>query len=142
MPETSTYIDTADVIAVATVDATRCVLLIERDWPPFAGQWALPGGHVDPGEAALDAAAREVAEETGVRIATQELAYLGTYDAPGRDPRGAYRTTAYLAALPEPAAPVAADDARTARWVPISALPGVSLAFDHREILRAALTPR
>ncbi len=43
-----------------------------------AGQWALPGGRVDPGETALDAALREVDEELGVRLDT--TAVLGWLD--------------------------------------------------------------
>ncbi len=34
-----------------------------------AGQWALPGGRIDPGETALEAALREVDEEIGLRLA-------------------------------------------------------------------------
>ena len=42
------------------------VLLVERAKPPRAGLWSLPGGHIEPGETASAAAAREVLEETGI----------------------------------------------------------------------------
>jgi len=43
-----------------------------------AGQWALPGGRLDPGETPLDAALREVDEEIGLRL--DESAVLGWLD--------------------------------------------------------------
>ncbi|MEV5770799.1 NUDIX hydrolase [Streptomyces antimycoticus] len=126
---------TADVVAV-TPDGD--VLLIERGWDPFEGHWAFPGGHVDPGETSLQAAVRELAEETGVHVAPAELRQIGTFDRPDRDPRGRYVTVAYLAVVPVGTPIVAGDDARTARWWPMDALP--KLAFDHDEILSAAGT--
>ncbi|GAA1233901.1 NUDIX hydrolase [Kitasatospora nipponensis] len=126
---------TADVVAT-TPDGR--VLLIERDWPPFEGAWALPGGHVDPGETSRAAAGRELEEETGVRVDTADLLQLGTWDTPGRDPRGRYVTVAYLAVVPDDTAIVAGDDARTARWWPCDDLPA-QLAFDHAAILATAL---
>jgi 8-oxo-dGTP diphosphatase len=42
------------------------VLIARRAGPPLAGLWSLPGGLVEPGETMVDAAAREVFEETGV----------------------------------------------------------------------------
>ncbi len=33
---------------------------------PYIREWMQPGGHIDPGEAPIDAATREVYEETGV----------------------------------------------------------------------------
>lgn len=134
MPETfETIRYTADVIVV-TPDSS--ILLIERDWDPFEGHWALPGGHVDPGETSRDAAARELLEETGVHVDPAKLRQLGVWDAPGRDPRGRYVTVAYLALVPASTEATAGDDARTARWWHVRDLP--ALAFDHADLIDAA----
>ncbi len=135
MSETESIRYTADVVAT-TPDGR--VLLIERGWPPFEGAWALPGGHVDSGETSRQAAARELAEETGLRVDAADLLQLGVWDQPGRDPRGRYVTVAYLAVVPDDTAATAGDDARAARWWPWNALPQ-QLAFDHAAILATAL---
>ena len=45
-----------------------------------AGQWALPGGRVDDGESALEAAVREVDEEVGIRVDRESvLGWLDDY---------------------------------------------------------------
>jgi 8-oxo-dGTP diphosphatase len=40
------------------------VLLAQRSKPPLTGIWSLPGGHIEPGEKAIEAAHRELGEET------------------------------------------------------------------------------
>lgn len=127
---------TADVVVTTTDDH---VLLIERGWAPFKGRWALPGGHVDSGETSRSAAARELAEEAGVHAAPEELEQIGVFDQPDRDPRGRYVTVAYRLTVIPGTIIEAGDDATNAQWWPLNALP--PLAFDHSEIIRAALDP-
>ncbi|WP_443333310.1 NUDIX domain-containing protein [Streptomyces sp. CB01580] len=123
---------TADVVCIRGRD----VLLIERGWDPHAGMLALPGGHVDPGETSRAAAARELLEETGVRVDADGLVQVGVWDEPDRDPRGRYITAAYAIVVPDDTTAQAGDDAVDARWVPLDALP--QLAFDHGAIVTAA----
>lgn len=124
---------TADVV-VTTTDGY--VLLVERGWDPFKGQWALPGGHVDAGETSRTAAARELAEEAGVHAAPDEMDQVGVFDRPDRDPRGRYVSVAYRLTVVPGTIVEAGDDATRAEWWPLSDLP--PLAFDHREIVTAA----
>ncbi|QYA95803.1 NUDIX hydrolase [Streptomyces anulatus] len=123
---------TADVVCIRGSE----VLLIERGWDPHKGMYALPGGHVDPGETSRNAATRELLEETGVHVAPADLVFVGVWDEPDRDPRGRYITAAYAASVPEDTAARAGDDAAAVRWMPLDT-PG-ALAFDHGEIVAAA----
>lgn len=131
---------TADAVVFGQHNGTLHVLLIQRRWNPFAGHWALPGGHVDPGEHAHAAAVRELAEETGLRVTPGSFLPFGAYGDPGRDPRGRYVTFAYTALLHSTPTPHAADDATAARWLPVDAvLAGdYRLAFDHAQIVAEA----
>ncbi|MGW7617398.1 NUDIX domain-containing protein [Streptomyces antimycoticus] len=150
MTDTETIFYTADVVVITRDHLLRRllnrilrrtsgrVLLIQRDWPPHEGAWALPGGHVDRGETSRQAAVRELAEEAGVHVQPADLQPVAdTFDAPDRDPRGRYVTAAYIAVVPVGTPIVAGDDARDARWWSLDALP--DLAFDHDEILRVAV---
>ncbi|MFE3785642.1 NUDIX domain-containing protein [Amycolatopsis sp. NPDC059090] len=130
---------TADVVAFAWRDGSWHVLMVQRRWDPYRGQWALPGGHVDVEESFRDAAMRELAEETGVTVAAAELRQVGIYDHPGRDPRGRYVNVAFFAELPEATRPRAGDDAAAAQWRDLDTALGDSLAFDHDGILRDAV---
>lgn len=110
-------------------DPARGVLLVERANPPLG--WALPGGFVDVGETCEQAAVREVREETGLAVTLTSL--LGVYSDPARDPRQHTLSVVYTAQAADLAALCAGDDAKTARFFPLTALP--ALAFDHSRIL-------
>ena len=62
----------------AVRDITGRMLLVRRC---DTGDWELPGGHVDPGESASDAAVRETAEESGITVEVTGL--VGIYTDPG-----------------------------------------------------------
>lgn len=136
VPETARL--TADVVLFGDFAGALHVLLIERGWDPYAGHWALPGGHVDEGEETEDAAHRELTEETGLRVG--HLTLVGAYSMVGRDPRGRYVTFAYAGWMPHRLEPTAADDATGAAWVPVDeVLSGRRpVAFDHAVIIRDA----
>ena len=86
-------------------------------------------------ETADDAARRELKEETGLTV--DRLHPIGAFTAVDRDPRERVLSIAFWADVEGTPEAVGADDARRARWFPLTGLP--RLAFDHAEILRRAL---
>ncbi len=123
------YRNPVPTVDVVVHEPGRGVVLIERRNPPLG--WALPGGFVDWGETVEAAAVREAAEETGLDVALTGL--LGVYSDPARDPRMHTMSTVFTARARDPEALRAGDDAASARFFPLDALP--DLAFDHARIL-------
>jgi 8-oxo-dGTP diphosphatase len=125
---------TVDVVVVTRERRPR-VLLIRRKHDPFAGKWAIPGGFIEMAETLEESARRELREETGLEVG--ELAQLGAYGDPNRDPRDRIISVAYLARIDAPPDGLeAADDAKELAWHRLDALP--ELAFDHDKILAGA----
>ena len=116
------------------------ILLVLRGNEPYKGCWALPGGFMEMDETIERCAVRELEEETGLRVAEQDIRLVGVYSAPDRDPRGRTVTAAYAIRKGVPlGVATAGDDAAEIRWWPLNALP--PLAFDHAQIVADAQMP-
>ena len=131
---------TVDVVILTMTDGALQVLLVRRGEAPFKGMWAIPGGFKRPTETLDEAARRELAEETGVDVASL-LTQFGAYGDPERDPRMNVVTVAYVAVLRDVGAVVAGTHAAAAALVPVSAVLNgqIDLAFDHLRIAQDAI---
>jgi 8-oxo-dGTP diphosphatase len=137
---------TVDIAIFTVIDEALKVLLVRRPAraaapdEPFPGAWALPGGFVDvERDADLPGCARrKLREKTGVD--SPYLEQLGSWGGAARDPRGWSATHAYFALLPAADLRLAKGaNAADVAWVDVDALPRRRLAFDHAEILGAAV---
>jgi 8-oxo-dGTP diphosphatase len=98
--------------AVIKDDAGR-LLVIKRGHAPGAGLWTVPGGRIEPGETDEQAVAREILEETGLRVACGRL--VGEAELPGLD--GAVIDVRDYVAVVTGGELAAGDDADDAAWV-------------------------
>ncbi|MFC5343591.1 NUDIX hydrolase [Brevundimonas staleyi] len=111
------------------------VLLIRRGKPPRMGEWSLPGGRIESGERAVDAALRELQEETGVEARIRGLVDVvdGIFPEAGRH----YVLIDYVAEWIA-GEPVAGDDAAEAVFMPVeAAMAAVGWSETRRVIARA-----
>lgn len=127
---------------IAVVRRGHQLLLAQRARGSYAGRWGFPGGHVERGERLVDAAMRELAEETGVTASpVGVMAHLETI---GREANGSvawhYVLLAVLADWSAGEA-VAADDAADVRWATLDDIASgrLDLLPDVERIARMAL---
>lgn len=98
------------------------VLLVKRS---DNGRWTPVTGIVDPGEEPAVAAAREVTEETGVRVRVDRLASTGAHPeiVHANGDRAAYLDLTFACTWLEGEAHVADDESTDVRWWPVASLP-------------------
>jgi len=121
---------TAGVVCLRGTD----VLLIRRGTPPRLGEWSLPGGRIEAGERAVEAAVRELREETGVEAEITGLLDVIDGFFPGRH----YLLIDYAARWLS-GEPVAGDDAADARFWPADAAIDAVDWSETKRIIRLAL---
>lgn len=129
----------------AVVFRGRRVLLVRRATPPLQDEWSLPGGRQELGETLLEAAAREVREETGLLIRPSEV--ITAVDSIHRAPDGgiAYHFTLVDVLAESPAhdgEPVAGDDAAAVRWADLDEIDALIAWPTTREVIRLAARRR
>lgn len=115
-----------------------------KDSDAFPGHHCVPGGGVESGELAREAAVRELEEETGLRVDAGSVDLVDVFDDPGRDPRGDVVSIAYVFDLRDQLALPAvdgADDLEAADWYPVDMVfqGKLTMAFDHRDVVERAL---
>ena len=133
---------TPKIGALAVVVHQGHVLLVQRSKQPDAGLWGFPGGHVEWGETVLEAAQRELREETSVIAEPQS--HLDNLDLLRRDEQGmvvSHYLLVGVACQYQSGDPKAGDDALDARWFPIERILTGDLRMSDRvaDLLKTAL---
>lgn len=116
------------------------VLLVRRGAPPLENAWSLPGGRIEWGERAVDAALRELKEETG--CSAELIGLVDVVDAvftsrSGGEPWGHYVLIDFAARWIE-GEPTPGDDAKEARFFTPAELASVELWSETQRVIAAA----
>ena len=116
------------------------VLLIRRGRPPLQGAWSLPGGRIEWGERAADAALRELSEETAVNAGLLGLVDVVDGLFPGEEPggTGVHYVLVDFAARWISGEPRAGDDAADAAFHPLNRLHTLDLWAETVRIITLA----
>lgn len=112
------------------------VLVIRRS--DDKNEWALPGGFMEPAERPVDAAVREMNEETGV--SRSDLSFVGIFSSadPLRDPRAhiiSFVSVFMLNPAAKPAVYPKDGEALEVRWIPIVDLLDMKMYADHASLV-------
>lgn len=139
-PDFARPLTSVDIVIFTVREQVLEVLLVKRPGDaaePFPNRWALPGGFVDvERDFDLPACARRKLEEKA-GMAAPYLEQLGSWGGAQRDPRGWSTTHVYFALMPAP--PLVPCPQGAAAWHEIESPAIRRLAFDHGEILQAAI---
>jgi ADP-ribose pyrophosphatase YjhB (NUDIX family) len=113
------------------------LLLVRRGRGPAAGEWSVPGGHVEAGETLHDAVVRETFEETGLEVVTDRfLGWVERIAEPGAQAQHHFVILDFAVTALDPAQPpVAGDDAAEVAWVPLHEVSDLRLVAGLYEFL-------
>lgn len=124
------------IILVAADGAVLLQLRDDKDWIPYPGMWAVPGGMLEPGESPLDCIVREVREELGVDLAPEVVVHLETVARS----YGVEHT--FTAPLDVPADEIVLTEGQRVDWFTPEQVAQMHLAYEDDDVLAAFFAAR
>jgi 8-oxo-dGTP diphosphatase len=109
------------------------ILLTRRGYPPFKGQWCLPGGHIDSNETARQAIIREVKEEVGLDFDAKFFRYFDEIIPEKKIHAVVLIFTGRTTGEPQ----TQSDEVSELRWFKFAEVRSLQLAFQHNQIITA-----
>jgi 8-oxo-dGTP diphosphatase len=121
---------------IVLIDESGRVLLQlrdEKDWIPFPGMWALPGGMLEEGETPAECIRREVFEEMGIELAADRVRHVETR----RRSYGVEHT--FTAGLTIDAGDIDLTEGQAVEWFTAAEVARMTLAFEDGLVLSSFL---
>lgn len=129
------------VVDAVITNETNQILLVKRAGKLEHGKWALPGGFIERGETAIQAAARETLEETGWSV--KDLSLLMANSSPTRPHEDRQNIVFVFAGVAGEEIGSHDDESDEVAWFSLSSLPPAeALAFDHADVIQLYLRSR
>ncbi len=104
----------------------------------FPGYWTVPGGHIDSEEDALSGAVREIMEETGIVVTTEDIKLKAVTLNNHLDKGQVWVSFVFLASINDDQSTKGADEEGDSEWIDLERLqtmenifPPLKIYFDH-----------
>jgi len=123
---------TAGVIIYRKRNGKLEILLTKRNVSPFKDFWCFPGGHIEPFEKAIDAAKREVFEETGIET---NPVFFGYFDEIFPDINLHNVVLFFYSECQQSVIKINEDEVSDFMWIDVNDALKLDLAFNHKNAL-------